>query len=768
MFTKKKLSKNKIFITIFFIIFLVFFYNFFIRGFLPVPSDAIVGLYHPFRDLYVSTFPSGIPFKNFLITDPVRQIIPWKFIAIESIFKLKLPLWNPYEMTGTPLLANFQSGPFYILNLVFLLKPFYVSWGFFIFLQPLLAAIFTFYYVCNLGISRKAAFLGGLTFSFSGFFVAWLEWGNILHTALWLPLILLSVDKIIIVERENEKIPNAKYKILKTQRYGWPIVFVFSLVSAFFAGHLQTFFYLFILSLFYLIARLIQFRKSLKVCMLFIVCYLLFIILTAVQWLPTLQFILLSARNIDQVNRLNAGWFIPWQNLIQFLAPDFFGNPTTLNYWGVWNYGEMVGYVGVLPLIFASFAIFKRYDRKTIFFGTVFFLCLIFSLPTFFAKLPFILNIPFLSTAQPTRLLVLTDFSLAILTALGFEYFDKTKKGISEILLFFLAAILFIWAFIFYLNSRMNWISEENILIAKRNMILPTILFAISSFFICLFSRLKKNSRSALIFYLIFFLLTVLDLLRFAFKFTPFTNKNYFFPQTKIINFLENQQKPFRIVSADSRIFPPNLSSFYKIESIEGYDPLYLLNYGEFIAALERNKPNIDLPLGFNRIITPHNIDSKFIDILNVKYALSLNDLSSSKFKKVFQEGQTRVYENKNVYPRAFFVNNLLIGKSKIETLSAMFGNKLDKTAIINDANVLPKSNLSIGEIDFIKYENDKIQLSVRNNGDGFLVLTDSFYPGWHALIDGAQVRIYKTDYAFRGIFVPSGRHQVLFYMSLF
>jgi len=97
---------------------LIFFWNFFIRGFLPIPADTIVGLYHPFRDFYAKEYPRGIPFKNFLITDPVRQQIPWKNLAIELEKKLNLPLWNPYNFTGTPLLANFQSGVFYPFNLI--------------------------------------------------------------------------------------------------------------------------------------------------------------------------------------------------------------------------------------------------------------------------------------------------------------------------------------------------------------------------------------------------------------------------------------------------------------------------------------------------------------------------------------------------------------------------------------------------------------------------------------------------------------------------
>ena len=100
----------------------LFFNQFFLSAKLPIPSDTIVGLYHPFRDLYAHDYPRGIPFKNSLITDPIRQQYPWRILGIEGILSLDLPLWNPYNAAGTPLLANIQNASFYPLNILFLLK----------------------------------------------------------------------------------------------------------------------------------------------------------------------------------------------------------------------------------------------------------------------------------------------------------------------------------------------------------------------------------------------------------------------------------------------------------------------------------------------------------------------------------------------------------------------------------------------------------------------------------------------------------------------
>ncbi|MEK7533786.1 MAG: YfhO family protein [Patescibacteria group bacterium] len=754
-------------LVLFFFIVFIFFRHLFLQGKLPIPSDTIVGLYHPFRDLYSKEYPNGIPFKNFLITDPVRQQFPWRELAVEVEKRFELPLWNPYGFSGTPLVANYQTAAFYPLNFLFFLFPFSISWSILIVFESLMAGVFLYFYLNSLRLNKWASLVGAISFSFSGFFIAWMEWGTIIHTAIWLPLILLSIDKIFVCSKND----NSKFKI---QNYVvWAIILVFSLTSSFFAGHLQTFFYLYTLSVIYCFAKWIQFGRKKRMLFLFIILNSLFIILTSVQWITTLQFILLSARDIDQVSFNNPGWFIPWQNLIQFVAPDFFGNPSTLNYWGIWNYGEFIGYVGILPLIMAVFVLFFRRDKKTLFYGVIFFISLIFSFPTIFAKIPYILQIPFLSTIQPTRLLFIIDFSLAVLAAFGFDYFLRHKKAIVYPLIFMILIFVGLWFFVLFGNQITKITLAENIIVAKRNLVFPTLLLAISGILLFILMRFPKAERRfAIMIYIIIVGVTIFDLLRFGFKFTPFTNKEYLFPNTKIISFLQKKPGQFRIMTTDSRIFPPNFSTIYKIQSVDGYDPLYLRRYGEFIAASERKSPSIDPPFGFNRIITPHNYDSKIIDLLGVKYILSLSDIESPKLKKVFQEGQTRVYENKNYAPRVFFVGEMKVVNNKNEAIQAMFDKDFDfrKIAVVEDyrgvnRNTHPMCDRCEAEI--LLYSENKIVINTNIDNDGFLVLTDSFYPTWHATIDGKQTRIFRTDYNFRGVLVPKGEHTVIFYNTL-
>jgi hypothetical protein len=758
------MNKIKIlFLVLLFLLPLIFFKALFIQRELPIPSDTIVGLYYPFRDAYFKTNPNGLPYKNFLVTDPVRQQIPWKSLAIEAEKQLNLPIWNPYNFAGAPLLGNFQSGAFYPLNLLFFALPFSVAWSLFILLQPLLAGFFLFFYLLNLKLNKAASFLGAITFSFCGFSVAWMEWGTILSTALWLPLILLAIDKIF--ETSNLKPKTSNIKVI-----GWYTILVFSLVSAFFAGHLQTFFYLSLLAAFYFFIRWFQYDKKLKTLGAFLIAGVLFLGLTLPQWLPTLQFISLSARNVDLIGWKQVGWFIPWQNLIQFIAPDFFGNPATLNYYGIWNYGEFIGYIGIVPLVMVFYALFFKRDKNVFLFGVVFFLSLIFALPTIFAKIPFKLDIPFLSTAQPTRLLFLTDFSLSVLAAFGLDYFlnTKNKKFLLIILGFFAMVLISLWLFILILHGQI--LLAKDLAVAKQNLIFPTILFIIASI-ILVVAILSSRKKLTVVLVGSLILITVFDLFRFGWKFEPFTNQNYLFPSTLATSFLQNQQGIFRVMSTDSKIFPPNFSIMYKLQTLDGYDPLYLQRYGELMAASARNKPDINPPFGFNRIITPQDPLSRTADLLGVKYVLSLEEIKNVKLKPVFSDGIVNIYENTMAMPRAFFVNTTLLANSKQQAIDALFDLNfpLNKRAVIENVRnpKLFKSNWDLGDAQITSYQDNKVIIKINNPGVGFLVLTDSYYYSWHAKIDGLDSPIYLTDYNFRGIITPKGKHTIEFYDTI-
>src|SRR3989344_4193497 len=407
--------KHLLYPFLFILIVFVFFWRVFVQGLLPIPADSLVGLYHPFRDVYAKSYPSGIPFKNFLLTDPVLQQYPWRWLAVSEMREGRAPLWNPYTHAGSPLEGNLQSAPFYPLNILQFIAPFHAGWTALVILQPLLAGLFMFGYLGSLRLRNEARLLGGIVYAFCGFSMVWLEWNTVGHVALWLPAVLLIKEHILATLQGHSAIR----KLLLLFAALVPVE-----SSYWLAGHPQTDFYVWTVTSLYLFFRIWQIMTSLspekkkrylgRVVSFFSLATIAVGAVIAVPMYGFITFVAQSSRQTDQSAwEMTDGWFIPWKHLVQFLAPDFFGNPATLNYWGTWNYGELTGYIGVISFLFAFFTLFKK-NSTTIFFITAFLISLMLALPSVLSSIPFILNIPFISTAQPTRLLFLSVFSLCI------------------------------------------------------------------------------------------------------------------------------------------------------------------------------------------------------------------------------------------------------------------------------------------------------------------------------------------------------------------
>jgi uncharacterized membrane protein YfhO len=723
------------------IVILIFFRAVFSFTKVPIPTDALVNLFNPYRDYYSSSYPRGVPYKNPLVGDPVLQQIPSRQLSIDLIKNNELPLWNPYQMAGYPLLGNIQSAPFYPLNIIFLLLPFLPAWTIFIMLEQILAGIFMFLYLRNRALSQEASVFGGLAFSFSGFFIAWLEWGTIAHTALWIPLGLFAIDKI-----------------LKDKKKYWYLLFAFSTICSFLAGHLQTFIYVLSIFVIYFIYMWWE-AKNKKIAGFTVLTLLVTGVITSPIWYSQLTLILLSARNVD-LTWQKLGWFIPLAQLVQFFAPDFFGNPATGNYWGVFNYGEFIGYVGMAPLLLAVLAFSSPKRKEVVLWGSVIILSLLFATQNPVAQFPYSLSIPFFSSTQPTRLLVLVDVALAILAAIGLETIIKSKKKLLPHIAVVVGVIFIIFYGFTFLSAKT--FNASDFAVSKRNLIVPSVLFILTSGVLLLTQIIPATWKRVLIGFLI--CLTAFDLLFFAGKYTPFASTEYYYPTTKSLAYLISQPGQYRIMTTTRQILSPNIATMYHLQSVDGYDPLYLMRFGEMMAASERGKADISTPFGFNRIVVSNKMNSPIIDLLGVKYILSLTERSDPKLVKVFEEGETKIYENKAVFPRSFFVSEVVKATTPQHAINIMFDLKTDlhKTAVVEDSDTLSQS-YSLGTASIKKYAPNTVIISTENSKTGFLILTDTFYPTWKAFIDNQSVKIYRTDYNFRGVVVPAGSHTVEF-----
>lgn len=720
----------------------LFFVPHLLMGRIPFPADAFLALYHPARDISLDGFsPGTIPAKNPLITDPILQAYPWRKLVINNLKEGLLPLWNPYSFSGQPLLANIQSSPFSIFNLLFLIFNFNIAWAVTLILPSILTTFFMFLFLRNLKLSRTASIFGAFVLPFTGFFIAWLSWGSIVATVMWLPLILLAIARL-----------TSKVSPL------WFLVLVFAISQVFLSGHWQAGSYVLVAGLLFLLTQKSNMKSPYNLLVI-LASFILAILVSMVQILPALEFLQFSARAIDQgYYPGRQDWFIPLAHLIQLIAPDFFGNPTTYNYWGVFNYGEFVSFIGIIPLSLALFALIAK-SPNIKFFIALAIISLVFALENPISKIPFILNLPFISTAQPSRIIMLLNFTLAALAAFGLDAVLKEKSKIKSLIVPFLILALLVILALFVLTKTFFPPSPQidTAQVALRNLVIPA-LTALAIIVVVLLKRAKP----APVIILAIFVLTLLELFRFGTKFISFSKLSWIFPQTQTTTFLAVQEKPFRIMSTDRRIMHPNVSAVYGIESIDGYDPLYLANWNKFVSVWQSQNPDASLS-PFNRIVTPQKIDSKLVDLLNIKYVLTFDEIENSNFEKVFTEGQTKIYQNKNVLPRAYFASEVVGAKSDQEEFTKLLDPDFDlKKMATSQEFKFPKQELT-AKVSFESYQDQNLTLSAQTDRQAPLILTNVYYPGWKAYIDGQPVPVNKADFMFQSIIIPGGSHKIEF-----
>jgi hypothetical protein len=109
------------------------------------------------------------------LSDPVWQFVPWLRLARRELLQGRLPLWNPHQDGGVPLLGNSISALGSPLNWPVLLADVDPGWNLSLLSRLLLAAAAAFAFLRDLGRSRLSAALGAVAFALSGAFVAWLE-----------------------------------------------------------------------------------------------------------------------------------------------------------------------------------------------------------------------------------------------------------------------------------------------------------------------------------------------------------------------------------------------------------------------------------------------------------------------------------------------------------------------------------------------------------------------------------------------------------------
>lgn len=138
----------------------------------------------------------------------------------------------------------------------------------------------------------------------------------------------------------------------------------------------------------------------------------------------------------------------------------------------------------------------------------------------------------------------------------------------------------------------------------------------------------------------------------------------------------------------------------------------------------------------------------------------------------VFKFHNVLIHQNLDVYPRTFLINkfhivddgqaqDFLLRNPDFDLRHEVILEKPIPDYLVNSLNSSVLDENSKSEI--TSYSANKVLIHTSSDSDSLLVLTDSYYPGWKAFVDGKETTIYRADSLVRTIFVPSGDHNIEF-----
>ncbi|MBI5563809.1 MAG: YfhO family protein [Chloroflexi bacterium] len=691
--------------------------------------------------------------------DLVSFMWPQYSFAAESIKSGSLPLWNPQLYAGAPFLADNQSGLLYPINLLaFVIFPqitYQVMEGLVIFHVWLAgacmyAALRVWPPLCpprerggmnggaaptpappenDKAVFRGGALIGAIAFMLNDVLITHIGNLNLIAVAAWLPLILALFARGL-----------ARGSARTTVLSG--VVFALALL----AGHAQmtaiTAIGLIVVGM-WQFARAGSWRERGRVIGLATLALIVAFGLSAVQLLPSLEMTRFSLRAGLSYEEATA-YSLPPIALASTFSPLLFGRGAS-GFVGTWQRVE-TSYIGLVPLFLIGFAFTRKRSNPAWLFAALSLIGLLIALGKYTPIYSLIHALPVLGGLRvPARFILLTNFSLAALAALGLQRLMTESFPVKRVLgwggaLTIGGVLILIVAY----QSVGASDHSNNLTLALSCLLFVALAIAV------LWLKAKSaisNQQSAIA--LVF--LAAMELI--ALGSTVEVERNdptLGYQHQAVIDFLRADGNVFRIENASSA-WQPDAALMHGLNDIGGiFNPLGLANYETYRGGMG-------------------NRGSALYNFLGAKYVLANKDAppGDAAFVPVFNaDPQIDVYLNTKALPRAMLIDEAQIVRSGEEAWQAIHAPEFDpsKSAVIESAEDFTVGPVSGDKtLAFGAVQNNRVELAVTTSAPTLLVMSDVFYPGWIATIDDQQTEIYPANFAFRAVRVPAGVHRVVF-----
>ncbi len=608
-FTSFFQSRDGVSIVVLLLLTLLFFWRVPVQGKILLPLD-VLHTYEPWRSEIPGAL--GIPLWNSRLTDGVRQNYPLLHFVLASWQQGQVPLWNPHNLSGMPILAGGFHHALYPLTLFLLfIMPVAqaISWG--IIIHAFLGGLFCFWLIRELGSGYLGALLGAISFIFGGL-AYWMPAFPAFQTIIWLPLILWTLERA-----------------LKSKIWHWAIGGGLFLGLQILAGHLQMVLYSVTGLGFYAIYRgfLIwldnrNIRSALYPLLILSLILLVGLGLAAIQLLPMAELLPQGMRSqVDFKLELSP------KILLRLFVPDILGNHVDKNDPSI-DASEFYLYLGLLPLLCLIASAFSPRRRLTwgfIGIGVLVWL-VVFKIPPFYQL--FANLYPSFKTLGFHRAQVLTALFWAVAAGLGADWLLSDRPSILLKRLILLGGILWLGigtcalglAFISKYQARFWWkLPSVDHWQPDPIYLLSSLIFSLAILGACLVLLLgwRQAKFNRIVFSSAALTILVVDIFLTNIDYTSAFDPAMLYPSTPSLKFMQDlaaqETQPFRFMSVE-QLFWGDIATVFGLSDIQGYDSFLLKRYSQYADLTNARKATHFRIAAFS--LRP----GKFLDALNVKY----------------------------------------------------------------------------------------------------------------------------------------------------
>jgi hypothetical protein len=697
-------------------------------------------------------------------SDCTFSYYPRRVFATSMLRQGEIPFWNPHQFCGTPFLANFQSAVFYPVNLaLYGLQP-ATQMDLFLYIHFLVAAIFTYLFARKLSISVPASALSALGFTFCGFMVTRYGQPTFISTASWLPAVLYCGELLI----ESPGLRRAGLLGLVVSLCilaGFPqivLLVLYSLVA-------------------YVVMRMLLSRRVRRRSKYPVLLYLVLAVgiactVCAFQLLPTYELSTFSYRKMLPYDMVLSSAHHPLVGL-KYLVPDILGDPVELGVISkalrgtgqepvfAQNYVSTTGYVGLLPLVLAAFAL-SMPSRRLIPFIALSGLALLTVFGTGLLAV-FYHVLPGFNFSRIDRVILLYMFSVATMAGYGFDA-ALSGRGRKRLVGFGVGFMVFAVCFTVWMRNvgldrvlaEVGDVVSKDTYMAYAGSKINTfvVISLLSGALLALRGLVKFRPRWFLIGA---FAILIVDLIPNGLKFKVSQPAGGIVPPSSFVDMLRQDETRWRIAKYGADVLPSNTATILGIDDIHGYDALNVNHYVEVLGAIDSSMiaaSNAALRRRIGAIGVREGLQSRVLDLLNAKHLVAVAEMGDKR--------QPISWLNADCLPRAFLVSRARYFDTYGGILAYMKTADFDpawEVLLVGDSRAIEEAPVSDdpGDVEIIDYGANEVTLRARAATGCYLVLSDTYYPGWRVYLNGEEADLLRADYAFRAVRLAPGVNTV-------